>query len=61
MYGGFDLTPLVTGAIGAVAGIVGLLLAVLVGVWFDLPSWAFLVAFAAPAIVVGGWFHIRFC
>ena len=57
MYG-FDLSPLVTLFFALIFGVAGLIVAVLVGIWIDLPSWNYLASFAVPAIVGGVMFHL---
>lgn len=57
MYG-FDLSPLITLFFAALFGVAGLIVAVLVGIWMDLPSWSYLASFAVPAVLGGVMFHL---
>lgn len=52
------ITPLLTAAAGAVVGVVGLIVAVVTGIWIDLPSWAYLAAFGGSAVAGGGWAYL---
>lgn len=58
MYDFPDITPIISFAVGAFFGVIGLTLAFVAGIWLDLPSWGYLASFGVPTIIAGGWFQI---
>lgn len=57
MYNFPDIALLISFVIGALFGVIGLILAFVTGIWLDLPSWAYLASFVVPAVIVGVWFQ----